>query len=305
MREGSEFQAGVFNDHYQELTHNYDLKFRIMMIVGLLVLFLSQLVLIPIVFSVHRTNNKVLSLFGYIPVNEINELASRCERFIQKYLEDYQDKRENSLDRGEHEIENSTRREHNENTYFEVNPNESINPENIKLNISEGEGLEAKVAQLHQEAINQAENNILSLQQPGLGTKSLEVKQEEEGKSLLKNNTQNKEINPKIRANLREEEKRNPEDEADAAIDRTQKLLNSKDNNRRGVIIQFTAVTILFIIWFIVNYIHTKSVLKKLRISMDHLQLIAERTPDVRYAIGFALEEIAENDLDKVYLYDG
>ncbi len=35
--------------------------------------------------------------------------------------------------------------------YYEVNANESMNPENIKLNISEGEGLEAKVAQLNKE----------------------------------------------------------------------------------------------------------------------------------------------------------
>lgn len=37
-------------------------------------------------FSVIKTNNKVLSLFGYIPIEEIKELTSRCEIFIKDFL---------------------------------------------------------------------------------------------------------------------------------------------------------------------------------------------------------------------------
>lgn len=35
---------------------------------------LAIIVLIPIVFSVHKTNNKVLSLFGEIPKTQIGKL---------------------------------------------------------------------------------------------------------------------------------------------------------------------------------------------------------------------------------------
>lgn len=37
-------------------------------------------------FSVIKTNNKVLSLFGYIPIEEIKELTFRCELFTKEFL---------------------------------------------------------------------------------------------------------------------------------------------------------------------------------------------------------------------------
>lgn len=46
----------------------------IIMIVAIVVLFLSNFLII-IIFKVHGTNNKVLSLFGYIPIPEIKTLA--------------------------------------------------------------------------------------------------------------------------------------------------------------------------------------------------------------------------------------
>lgn len=64
------------------------------MILAIIVLFLSQFVLIPIVFSVHKTNTRVLSLFGIIPIAEIKELAVKCERFTQNFLEDQVEKKE-------------------------------------------------------------------------------------------------------------------------------------------------------------------------------------------------------------------
>ena len=60
---------------------------------------LSQGILIPIVFKVHRTNNQVLSLFGGIPINEIKELAFKCEKFVTQFLEEKQDKKEENADK--------------------------------------------------------------------------------------------------------------------------------------------------------------------------------------------------------------
>lgn len=61
---------------------DFEIKFMIIMIVGIVVLFLSQLLLIPIVFNVHRTNNRVLSLFGIIPLEEIKILVAKCENYM-------------------------------------------------------------------------------------------------------------------------------------------------------------------------------------------------------------------------------
>jgi hypothetical protein len=61
------------------------------MALGISFFFISQIILIPIVFSVHRTNNKVLSLFGNIPTIEIKELVAKCEKFMQKFSEERQE----------------------------------------------------------------------------------------------------------------------------------------------------------------------------------------------------------------------
>lgn len=63
------------------------------MILGIIFLIASQAVLIPIVFNVHKTNNKVLSLFGYIHISEIKDLALRCEKYTEMYLEDEEEKK--------------------------------------------------------------------------------------------------------------------------------------------------------------------------------------------------------------------
>jgi hypothetical protein len=59
-----------------------------MMICGIVFTVISQCILLPIVFSVHRTNNKVLSMFGYIHVKDVKVLEKRCEDYIQDHLQD-------------------------------------------------------------------------------------------------------------------------------------------------------------------------------------------------------------------------
>ena len=102
----------------------------------------------------------------------------------------------------------------------------------------------------------------------------------------------------------KEDEKKNNDEDIDIVNDRTQKLLNSKDNNKKGVVVQFIIVTSLFVLWFVINFVDITLALKRIRLSMDHLHLLIQRTPDVRYAFGFSFEELAENDLNSVYRYD-
>ena len=66
----------------------------VILIVSIIVINLFQAVLIPIVFKVYKTNNKVLSLFGGIPVLEIKELVFKCEKYIQQFLEEKSHKSE-------------------------------------------------------------------------------------------------------------------------------------------------------------------------------------------------------------------
>ena len=59
-----------------------------MMISGIVFTVISQCILLPIVFSVHKTSNKVLSLFGYIHEKDVKVLEKRCEDYVQDYLQD-------------------------------------------------------------------------------------------------------------------------------------------------------------------------------------------------------------------------
>jgi hypothetical protein len=79
--------------------------------------------------------------------------------------------------------------------------------------------------------------------------------------------------------------------------------LNSKDNNNKSVVFQFVAVSLLFVLWFVLNYVDETILLKRIRLGMDHLKLLSQRTPDVRFVLSFSLEELAENDLNAVYQY--
>jgi hypothetical protein len=101
LREGSEKIAHRFYNFYYDMTADFEKTFQLIMILGIVFLILAICILIPIVFSVHKTNNKVLSLFGTIPLAEIRELAFKCERYIVNYLEDSNEKKEESFNENE------------------------------------------------------------------------------------------------------------------------------------------------------------------------------------------------------------
>ena len=91
LRLASDNLATSFYNFYYNLSQNYQQTFLIILVISILLINLSQGILIPIVFKVHKTNNQVLSLFGGIPIHEIKELAFKCEKYMQSFLEERQD----------------------------------------------------------------------------------------------------------------------------------------------------------------------------------------------------------------------
>ena len=79
-----------FHFHLNRMVY-YERNFLIMMICGILFTVISQLILVPIVFSVHRTNNKVLSLFAYIKKAEIHQLQIDCQEYLKQHIIDEND----------------------------------------------------------------------------------------------------------------------------------------------------------------------------------------------------------------------
>jgi len=74
--------------YYNDRADSLSLFLLITMILGIAFLVMTSLLIIPKIFNVNRTNMKVLSLFGYIPPEEVEELADRCEQYIQVYLDE-------------------------------------------------------------------------------------------------------------------------------------------------------------------------------------------------------------------------
>ena len=94
LRIESQNTAIYFYDLYRNRSDHYNIIFIILMVVGIILPFAAMAVLIPIVTSLNKINSRVLSMFGYISVIEITELANKCEDFIKNFLEDAAEKRD-------------------------------------------------------------------------------------------------------------------------------------------------------------------------------------------------------------------
>lgn len=63
---------------------------------------------------------------------------------------------------------------------------------------------------------------------------------------------------------------------------------------------------LIFVAYFVGDYVDQSNYLTDVKSTLKHLQLISMRTPNIRYIVGFSLEEIAVNDSSaNVYYYDG
>lgn len=94
LRAGSEAIGTNIYSFYTCFIQQYQTTFIVMMSVAMAFLVVSQIILIPIVFQVHKTNNRVMSLFGIIPIAEIRELATKAEKYMGKFLENKNEKKE-------------------------------------------------------------------------------------------------------------------------------------------------------------------------------------------------------------------
>lgn len=69
-------------DFFKQLIDSKFVTFLILMIISIIILIATHAIVMPILFNVDTTNNKVLSMFGLITVEDIRELAVKCEDFL-------------------------------------------------------------------------------------------------------------------------------------------------------------------------------------------------------------------------------
>lgn len=89
------------------------------------------------------------------------------------------------------------------------------------------------------------------------------------------------------------EDEKKEENNEDFENQRTQKLMNSKDNNRKIVIIQFSFIAALFITYFVVDFVMEVGVLDDVRKAYRHLKLVSQRPGIVKNTLVFTLEQVA------------
>lgn len=323
LRNGSEYAAQNFYNYYISVSSDYNTNCVAIMASAISLLFVSILILIPIVFSVHKTNNRVLSLFGYIPLNEISELAAKCERYMQTHLEDHKERKDLSYEASEEDIEPSNRSHNGENSYLEVSQNPdagndlTVNQDSVQLDVSENMANHpVGVVPAAAGTNNVSKSNTLKIpKKPGMSQQIAEkdhnnsvsamsgIAEKAEGTKL--NKKDGKIDTKKVSQNINDDKKgMDAEAEAEFAQDRSQKLLNSRDNRRSKVIIQFTSIMLIFVAYFVGDYIDQSNYLSDVKSTLRHLQLISMRTPNIRYIVGFTLEEMAMNDSNSnVYYY--
>lgn len=328
LRQGSEAEADNFYNYYLDKSDSYNTLFLVLMIVGLVLLVISELILIPIVFSVHKTNNRVLSLFGYIPSNEIDDLAAKCEEYMQNYLEDHKERRDYSFEASDEGNEQSQRPEHIESSYLEVSQNPDGENENDQSQVSPDMSLQLDVSEQVKVSptplfkSDRGPNNLkvpgnlnaskaggsrLINSTPGALNKSaanLTASQQDKyfkNKEALRGDREDKGV---VHQKDDEKKKDDADQEAELAYTKSQKLLNSKDNRRSKVMIQFIGIAILFSLYFFLNYLWIeKDFISNLKLNLQHLKFSAERMSQIRYLNAFTLEEIAEGDSANVYSF--
>jgi hypothetical protein len=86
-------------------------------------------------------------------------------------------------------------------------------------------------------------------------------------------------------------------------VDKRKKLLNSKVNQRGAICFNFSFIAGLYILYFVLNFVGESNYLSYVKNNFDHLRLISQGKPQIRYLLAFTQEEIAENDTTSVYYY--
>jgi len=105
----------------------------------------------------------------------------------------------------------------------------------------------------------------------------------------------------KLDANDEEEEEKEKVEEIHYT--RSQKLLNSRKNQNKADIMKFVVLSATYIAGSIIYFVYQNSTIDNNKTSFNHLKLLSQSIPQIRYINVYTLEELAQNNLDSVYKY--
>lgn len=271
-------------------------------------------------------------------MSEVRELANRCEGYMNAYLVNRITKQNYSFEEEEFNKKTSIQ-ENGDYYYHEVGGNldmtEEIpkNKEDVEINLAESKKTYGGEVSRGSELITQGHSLSMSqdmrfsksqLRIAKMGTKQTPLlsggeRMDTEMKTLKtegNDHEANENFQPKTTLNPNERTFQSKEDkkvqqqlERDENVDmdalRSERFLNSKDDYKGLVILQFAFVISLFIAYFVTDYVDNHSTLNKIKISLNHLKLSVEEMPNIRLVEAFTLEELAEGNPGAVYVYTG
>jgi len=342
LRAGSEAAASEYIDYYTDEVEKFDKKSQIILITSILILVLSLFLLIPITFAVLKANNRVMSLFAFIPQSEINELIVKCEIFIETFLQEVKQNRNFLQDSEEEEDGDNTNmgEEHGAyqrkddmdvsriHSYAEVNKSEITELDNLKGNttydppkdedvmgadeksfLSSKSGVGLQVPEpLEKEKIPNPLANVKKMSDKGARNgEPIDAKDKIKG---VKAEDLTKLMDAKKKAEHERIEgssktRRDGILDHDMLLERSNQLLRARDSNRSKTVIQFAIINLFFLGYFLGSYFQAHQFVINFEDTMHHFNLTSQRIPTIKLIYAFTLEEIAQVDLNTVYLYDG
>jgi len=281
-------------------------------------------IMLPKIFSVNKTNMKVLSLFGYILPDEIKKLADKCEVYMEEYLDEAAIHKEYSSYFSSHESEEREQLTKQQEEDEDDDGEEPYSKRNL-----------TNVEELHNQSVTSG-NQDFSLQMREFSKHEDQIKlpvlsartsvHNSPGRfmpstyrtSIMPTTSRATARDDKPLINIREPPisptnakllkdkngKEDPEEDEDLQEylrERSKKLKNSKDHSKKGVIMRMLILGSIFAAYFVGDFIHELIFLKNYRRLLEHLTLLSARTSDLRYAFTFGQEEIYENNITAVY----
>jgi len=334
LRAGAEETIDNFNGYYSDRLDDYGRKYLIVLVILLVILVAAVTTITLLIFSIDDKKCFILSLFGYIPMEELEELLQKCQDFAEKCLEGVssyeheksllsnQDSHNNSIAAASkshqtlHDMTFKGANNGDDTSMFNMSENIKIAPISqfqltprqmtysaIKSN--NPEGLESRSNSLQTVPVTlrlPQDQNLLSTSSYMLGSETKRPLQQ----TLREENTTERERSkfspsktvPKIadKFNLMQE----------LGDERAQQLYKTKKAERSS----FTKYTFSgLIFWsgvFILQFFLVERwFINKTTIIYHHLNLNFGRMAYLKYVTAFYFEEIAEVDTDSVYSYPG
>jgi hypothetical protein len=276
-----------FNFHFDR-TFFYEKNFLIMMCIGIIFTILSQCILLPIVFSVHRTNNKVISLFGYIHENDVKVLEKRCQTYILDHLQD--------------ENLQGIRDKDRDTQYFydnleETTMNNPKGPGGARQHDPEHSGQEE--VRLDQQEVSPPEQVVLegdsqhqsNANNAGTGNQggtpnvdaSMNQSMQDQAPLMTMQNNENMEKN---------DDEIDIEDDVDRLEERARKLTQNQRNNQRGIICRFSFICVLIVFYFLIDFYMVRKKIHETRMNYLRLKKSSDRSFLLKYVIIYTYEEI-------------